>query len=173
MSLSLVLFPITHAANFLLLLVLPLTQSPECYETTSFCSFPAQMFILQSTASTSFVFGIFHPPNAPSHCKENGENSLLWLDMTQWPSVVLGLKDDTAPASHRWGIWWHSDCVRSIRIPVMCLDRFPNCHTNILKVIYSCVRSDMSKAHCRKWQESIVQHVCGTRGVTFNPLLSQ
>lgn len=56
------------------------------------------------------------------------------------------------------GIWWHSDCVRSIRIPVMCLDRFPNCHTNILKVIYSCVRSDMSKAHCRKRQESIVQH---------------
>lgn len=86
MNLSLALFPITHATNFLLL-VLPLNQSPECYETTSFCSFPAQTFFLQSTAFTSCVFVVllwdFPLSKWPAHCKENGETvSFDSLDMT-------------------------------------------------------------------------------------------
>lgn len=82
MSFSLALFPITHATSFLLLLVLPLTRSPKCYETTSFCSFPAQTFFLQSTAFTrcAFVLLLCNLPVSkwPTHCKENGENSFLW-----------------------------------------------------------------------------------------------
>lgn len=86
MNLSLALFPITHATNFLLL-VLPLNQSPECYETTSFCSFPAQTFFLQSTAFKSCVFVVllwdFPLSKWPAHCKENGETvSFDSLDMT-------------------------------------------------------------------------------------------
>lgn len=81
MSFSLTLFPITRATNFLLLFVLLLNQSPECYETTSFCSFSAQTFFLQSTSCISCVFVLlwdFPLSKWPTHYKENGENSLLW-----------------------------------------------------------------------------------------------
>jgi len=120
----------------------------KSHPSVALLKFSSYSQLLSQAVSLFSCFGIYHSPNGLPNAEKMMKNTLFWLseyDLTTFPCSWSERRPDIAPASHMWGIWLYSDCIRSIRNCVMCLDRFSNCHTNILKIIYPCVRSDTSK----------------------------
>lgn len=138
-------------ATYFLFFFFSLNSEPcamKSHPSVALLKFSSYSQLLSQAASLFSCFGIYHSPNGLPNAEKMMKNTLFWqseYDLTTFPCSWSERRPDIAPASHMWGIWLYSDCIRSIRNCVMCLDRFSNCHTNILKIIYPCVRSDTSK----------------------------